>query len=105
MSDNEPWSDQWKRQALKANDLDAAASLLENTRTSVLSQKKLALGDIADNKAEKIVKASQEWQEFNEEMVETRRQANAAKVEAEWMRMKYYESQGERADERVMARM
>lgn len=105
MDSNEPWSDQWRRQALKANDLEAAASLLENTRSAILAQRKLALGDIADNRAEKIVKASAEWMDLNERMVEARSQANAAKIEAEWMRMKHYESQSERADERTIARL
>lgn len=105
MSDNEPWSDQWRRAALRANDLEAAASLLENTRSAILSQRKLALGDIADNKAEKMVKASDEWMDFNERMVNARAEANAAKIEAEWMKMKYYEHASDRADERVVAQL
>ena len=105
MDSNEPYSDQWHRAALKANDLEGAASLMENTRSAMLSQWKVKLGDIADNKAEKIVKASNEWYDLNKRMVDARSNANAAKIEAEWMKMKYWESSSDRADERTMARL
>lgn len=102
---NEAFSDQWRRAALHANDLEAAASILENTRGAMLSQWKVELGDIADNKAEKLVKASPKWLDLNQRMVDARTRANAAKIEADYLKMKYYETQGDKADERVMARL
>src|SRR5688572_15538454 len=102
---NEPFSDQWRQQALKANDLEAAASILEETRTAILAQRKSQLGDIADNKAERIVKASPEWMDYNKKMVKARQDANAAKIEADYLKMKYWEFAGDRADERTMARL
>jgi uncharacterized coiled-coil DUF342 family protein len=105
MNDNEPWSDAWKRAALRANDLDAAATILEESKSAVLAQRKTQLGDIADNKAERIVKASAEWSDYITKMVKARQRANEAKIEAEWMKMKYYESASDKADERTMARL
>lgn len=105
MDSNEPWSDQWRRAALSANDLDAAASMLEQCRSAVLNQRKTQLGEMADNKAERIVKASPEWEDYNKKMVQARQKANAAKIEAEWMKMKYYEHASDRADERTMAQL
>lgn len=101
---NEPWSDQWRRQALRANELDAAATILEESKTAILAQRKAALGDIPDNKAEKIVKASPSWEDYIKKMVNARTAANEAKIETEWLRMKYYENASDRADERTVAR-
>lgn len=105
MTDNEPWSDQWRRMAHIANERDAAANLMEQTRSAVLAQRKTQLGEMADNKAERIVKSSPEWEEYNKKMVKARQDANWAKIEAEWMKMKYYEHASDRADERTMAQL
>lgn len=102
---NEPYSDQWRRAALHANDLEAAASILENTRSAMLSQWKVELGDIADNKADKLVKASPKWMDLNKCMVDARTKANAAQIEADYLKMKYYEHSSDRADERTMAKL
>ena len=102
---NEPYSDQWRRAALHANDLEAAASILENTRSAMLSQWMTELGDIAVNKAERVIKASPKWMDLNKRMVDARTKANAAEIEATYLKMKYYESASERADERTMARL
>lgn len=108
INSNEPLSDQWRRQAHVANDFDAAATLLERTRSAVLSQMKTKLiaidNKIANNKAEDIAKSSPEWKDFNDKMVAARQRANAAKIDAEWMHMKYFEDVGHRADERTIAR-
>jgi len=105
MSDNEPWSDQWRRQAIRANELDTAATMLEEAKSAVLAERKSRLGDITDAKAERLVKASREWMDYITKMVDARSKANEAKIEAEWMKMKYWESAGERADERTIARL
>lgn len=102
---NEPWSDQWRRASIHANELDTAATMLEESKSAVLAERKSRLGDITDAKAERLVKASREWSDYITKMVEARSRANEAKIEAEWMKMKYWESAGERADERTMARL
>lgn len=86
-------------------DKEAAAQLLEDTKSAVLSQRMLALGDMAVNKAETIIKASPDWHEHIKKVVEARHQANLAKVKKEYIDKKYGEWQSQQANERVGARM
>src|SRR5262245_37062521 len=70
---------------------DAAASLLEETKTAVLSQMMTRLGDIPVSHAERSVKSSDEWSDFVGKMVKAREAANLAKVRCEYLRMKFSE--------------
>lgn len=94
-------SEQFRLAAKDWVDKDAAASMLEETKSAVLSQKMAALGDIAVSKAELTVKASPEWSEFVERMVNARTSANLAKVKLEWVRLKFNEWQSEEATKRA----
>jgi hypothetical protein len=38
--------------------------MYEETKSSILAQKKAELGDIPDNKAERMVKSSRFWMDF-----------------------------------------
>ena len=58
---DEPLSERYRLAAKQWARLDGAASLLEELKTAFLSKRKLALGDMPDNKAEKQVRASVEW--------------------------------------------
>jgi hypothetical protein len=84
---------------------DAAASLLEETKSAVLSQRMQALGDMPVSRAEMQVKASEEWADFVDKMVKAREAANLAKVRLEFLRMKFSEWQSEEANERLKAKL
>lgn len=103
MSDasNHPLSEQYRLAAKEWVELDAAASLLEETKSAVLSQKMAACGDVAVNRAELLVKSSPEWSAHLMKMTEARRKANLAKVKLEWLRMRFSEQQSFEATKRA----
>lgn len=88
---NLPWSEQYRIVAKEWVELDRAASMLEETKSAVLSQRMAALGDIPVSHAERTVKSSDEWQDFIKSMVDARSQANLKKVQMEYLRMKFME--------------
>lgn len=102
---NQPWSEQFRIVALQWTDLDKAATLLEETKTLVLSQKIKALGDMPHNRAEADVKASPEWLDHVTKMVEARSAANVKKMQLEYLRMKFSEWQSENANRRAEMRL
>jgi uncharacterized coiled-coil DUF342 family protein len=105
VTSNLPISEQYRLASLKWVRANAAADLLEETKSAVLSQKMAALGDIPVSHAERAVKASSDWQEHIEKIVDARREANELKVEADFLRMRFYEWQSEEATRRVEARL
>lgn len=102
---NQPWSEQFRIVALQWADLDKAATLLEETKTLVLSHKIKALGDMPHNRAEAEVKASPEWLDYVTKMVEARGAANIKKMQLEYLRMKFSEWQSENANRRAEMRL
>jgi hypothetical protein len=102
---NMPLSEQFRIAAKAWVDLDSAASLLEETKSAVLSQKMAALGDMPVSRAELNVKASPEWDEFVTRMCEARKAANLAKVRLEWIRLKFSEQQSMEATQRAERRL
>jgi hypothetical protein len=98
---NAPLSEQFRLAAKDWVDKDAAASMLEETKTAVLAQRMGSLGDIPVNRAEQIVKGSQEWHDWIAGMVNARTAANLAKVKLEWVRMRFNEWQSEEATKRA----
>jgi hypothetical protein len=102
---NLPWSEQFRLVAKDWVELDKAATLLEETKTLVLSQKIKAQGDMPHNRAEAEVKASPEWHDYVTRMVEARSAANLKKVQMEYLRMKFGEWQSENANRRAEARL
>jgi uncharacterized coiled-coil DUF342 family protein len=105
MSDNLPISEQYRLASLKWVKANAAADLLEETKSAVLSQKMAALGDMPVSHAERAVKSSPAWQEHIEKIVGARREANELKVEADFLRMKFYEWQADGANRRAEMRL
>lgn len=95
------WSEQFRLAAKDWVEKDAAASLLEETKSAVLSQHMIALGDIPVSHAEREVKASPTWGDFVKDMVAARKAANLAKVRCEYLRMKYGEWQSFEATKRA----
>lgn len=98
---NQPISEQYRITAKEWVEADAAASLLEETKSAVLSQRMAALGAGPVSKAEMTVKASPEWEEHVTKMVDARKQANFLKVKLEWLRMKFSEVQSSEATKRA----
>lgn len=102
---NYPISEQFRLVAEEWVALDAAAHMLEESKTAVLSQRKAALGDIPDSRAETKVKASLDWMDYIGKMVEARRAANLKKVQMKHLEMKYGEQQSAEATARAERRL
>lgn len=100
-----PISEQFRVVAKEWTTLDAAAHMLEETKSAVLSQKMVALGDMPVSKAEMQVKASLDWMDFIGKMVEARRAANLKKVQLEFIRMQFAEKQSAEATARAERRL
>jgi len=105
MQSDESISEQYRVAAKSWVDLDAAANLMEETKTAVLSQMMARLGDIPVSHAERTVKASSEWTEFVTKMVEARKAANLAKVRCEYLKMKFQEWSSDAANKRAEMRL
>lgn len=105
MSDNQPISEQFQRAAAKWVDTEAAAKLLEETKSAYLSQQMQIHAQLPINRAEQIVKSSKPWVDYIEKMVGARRQANLDWVQVEYLKMKFQEWQSEEANKRVEARL
>lgn len=101
MSDNRPFSEQFRLVAKAWVEADSAARLLEETKTAVLAQRMRALGDVPAAHAERDVKSSSEWHDFIERMVRARTQANLKKVQLEYLRMQFSEWQSFEATKRA----
>lgn len=102
---NFPISEKFRLVAKEWVTLDAAANMLEETKSAVLSQKMLALGDIPVSRAEMQVKGSLEWLDFIGKMVEARRAANLKKVQLKYLEMQFSELQSKEATARAERRL
>lgn len=100
-----PVSEQYRIIAKAWTAAEAAAHVLEETKSAVFAQKCVALGEMPVNRAEQTVKASQDWFEHLEKIVAARREANLKKVQLEYIRMKFSEWQAMDANSRSERRM
>jgi predicted nucleotidyltransferase len=98
---NLPLSEQYRLIAKKWVDADAAANILEESKSAFLSHMMSTCGDIPVSKAEMHVKASTVWKEYLEKMVEARKQAALLKVQLEYIRMQFSEWQSSEATRRA----
>ncbi|MGW8179504.1 MAG: hypothetical protein ACWGQW_12205 [bacterium] len=105
MISNELISEQFRLKALEWADLDNAARMLEEGKTTFLAQRKASLGDIPDSHAEKQVKASDEWADYIKKMVRSKTLANKARIEVEYLKMRFSEWQSAEANQRAERRM
>lgn len=101
----EPLSEQFRVAAKEWVEADAAANILEETKSAVLSQKMAALGDVPVSRAEMQVRASADWTDHVTKMVKAREQANLLKVKLEWLRMRFNEQQSAEATRRHEMRL
>lgn len=90
-------------------DANAAATLLEELKTTSLQKMKSDLiaekGPMADNAAERIVKSSPEWEVYIKDMCAKRALADRLKIQVEYWRMRYGEWNSKEANARVERRM
>ena len=100
-----PLSEEYRISAKAWVELDAAANMLEESKSAVLSRMMSDEGDMPVSRAELNVKASKEWQEYIKNMVEARGKANLAKVKLEWIRMRHSEQQSHEATARAERRL
>jgi DNA polymerase III gamma/tau subunit len=109
LNSNLPLSEQFRLLAKKWVALDAAASLLEETKSAQLSSMVAAViganPELAHNAAERTVKASKDWSDLIQAIVEARRKANLAKVAVEYIRMRHSENQSFEATKRAEMRL
>lgn len=100
MRNDTPISEQYRMAALDWVAMDAAARMLEEGKTTYLAQQKAGLGDMADAKAERIVKSSPEWADYIKKMVNAKTAANRQRVELDFLKMRHMERNSEEATAR-----
>ena len=105
MSNTRPQSELYREAATRWADLDAAARMLEEGKSAVLSQRMARCGDMPVSKAELQVKASPEWADYIKKMVNAKTAANKARIEMEFVKMQAWEQQSRQAYERQEMRM
>jgi 23S rRNA maturation mini-RNase III len=98
---NLPLSEQFRIVAKKYVDADAAANMLEESKSAFLAKLMLAQGDMPVSRAEMNVKASDQWSDYIGKMVRAREQAALLKVQLEYLRMKFQEWNSEAATKRA----
>lgn len=103
--DDVPVSEQYRLAAREWVEIDAAARMLEEGKTTYLAQRKAALGDIPDSKAEKLVKASPEWADYIKKMVNAKTAANRQRVELDFLKMRHMEHTSAEANNRAERRL
>ena len=101
MDSNQPLSEQFRIVAKKWVDADSAASMLEETKSAVLSKWMSEMGDMPVSKSEMSVKASDRWVDYVRSMVQARQQAAMLKVQLEYIRMRFHEWQSHAANRRA----
>lgn len=98
-------SERYRLAALEWAELDSAARMLEEGKTTYLAQQKALLGDIPDSHAEKQVKAGEPWSNYIKTMVRAKTAANKARVEVDYLKMKFQEWISADANARVERKM
>jgi hypothetical protein len=109
MSDDRPISEMYRLVARKWVDADKAASLMEETKSVVLSEmvNKVVVENLGFpvNRAELLAKCSPEYKEFITQMVEHRSSANLLKVQMRYIEMQFSEQQSAEATARSEKRL
>lgn len=103
MSDD--WAERYRLKSKEWCEADAAASLLEETKSANLSQMMMQINASSISKSEMLAKGSPSWMEYVHSMVEARKAANLLKVELEWIRMQFSKQQSAEATARVERRL
>jgi hypothetical protein len=87
----QPIAERFRIVALQYCDADAAASLMEELKTTNLAKMKASIiaeqGSMPDNTAERLAKCSDEWEEYVKAMCGNRAKATKLKLQLEYLRM------------------
>ena len=105
LDDNRSWSEKYRIAGEDWADKEAAAQLLEDTKSATLAQWQAELGDMAVSRSELAVKSSTKWKKYIQDLVEARKNANIAKINLEVVRMKAFEQQAQEANQRTELRI
>jgi len=108
MTNARPQSELYREAAMHHADADAAARMLEETKSIVfaeLVQQALKAGCPSVARAELEVRAGQQYRDFVDRMVRSRTNANRARYQLEFIRMQHWEKTQDRADQRFEARL
>lgn len=100
-----PISEQYRISALEWVDLDAAARILESSKSAIVAQWMTDHGDIPVSRAEQKVKSSDDYLRLIEDIENARTRANKAKVQVEYLRMRFSEQVSIEANSRSERRM
>jgi len=96
-----PISEQYRIAAEHWCDLDAAARMLESSKSAIVAQWVNDYGDIPISRAEAKVKASDDYLRLVEDVENARTKANKAKVQCEYLRMRFSEEVSRDANARI----
>ena len=99
--ENRPFSEIYRMAGEEWADMEAAASLLEDSKSAVMAQWQTELGDIPVNRAEQMVKSSARWREYITDTIEARKRANKAKIYLESVKMRAMEVHSVEANQRT----
>jgi hypothetical protein len=102
---NIPLSDQWSEIAHAHVEAEAAAQILEETKSAVLAQMMSKLGDMPVSKAEMQAKASSEWDRHVRSIVRARQEANRLRVQRDYIKMRFQEWISADANNRTAAKL
>ena len=92
-----PISERFRLAALEWAELDNAARMLEEGKTTYLAQQKTKLGDMPDSHAE----SSKEWSDYIKSIVRAKTAANKARIEMDYLKMRMQEWIAAEANSRV----
>jgi hypothetical protein len=105
----QPISEQFRIVAKQWCDADAAASLMEELKTTTLEKMKSDLiernGPTPDNTATRLAKCNSEWTDYITQMCKHRAEANRLKCQMEYLRIKFNEWQSIEASARHEMRL
>ena len=105
-----PISEQFRIVANQYADANAAAKLMEEMKTTTLENIKTRIMSeanepMADNKAERLAKCSDDWKTYIKDMCGHRARADKLKLQLDYIKIKHSEQQQDRADARDEKRM
>ena len=102
---DQPLSEQYRLAALEWVDLDSAARIMEDSKSAIVAQWMSDHGDMPVSRAEAKVKASDDYLRLIEDIANARTKANKAKVQCEYLRMRFSEEVSREATSRIERRM
>lgn len=100
LNSNFPLSEQWRLAARRWVDLEAAANLLEESKTTCFAQQVVTQHSTTVARAELNVRSSDMWADYIDKMCAARANANLAKIEMTVINMRFWEQNSSEANRR-----